>query len=236
MASTWQEYQEEVAAFFRSIGLDATTNHTVQGVRTAHDIDVFVRSHQVGFDVVWIVECKHWSTPVNKLHVLGLRQIVADLGVDRGILLCEVGFQSGAAEAAALTNVNLTSLDGLRGTASAEFTAMRLRELFDLAEACRTRYWNLPKDARIEAGLRPDIGGGDPYSGNVVVELASDLLGKALRASYPFVLESMQGFAIFGEDRQFTSAIEILTVVEPMLVDLDARLTACEATVKADLR
>jgi hypothetical protein len=41
MASTWQEYQEEVAAFFRSIGLDATTNHTVQGVRTAHDIDVF---------------------------------------------------------------------------------------------------------------------------------------------------------------------------------------------------
>jgi hypothetical protein len=41
---------------------------------------------------------------------------------------------------------------------------------------------------------------------------------------------------IFGEDRQFTSAIEILTVVEPMLVDLDARLTACEATVKAGLR
>jgi hypothetical protein len=77
---------------------------------------------------------------VNKLHVLGLRQIVADLGVDRGILLCEVGFQSGAAEAAALTNVHLTSLAGLRGTAGAEFTAMRLRELFDLAEACRTRY------------------------------------------------------------------------------------------------
>jgi hypothetical protein len=95
---------------------------------------------------------------------------------------------------------------------------------------------NLPKDARIEAGLRPDIGGGEPYSGNVVVELASDLLGKALRASYPFVLESMQGFAIFGKDRPFTSATEILTVVEPMLVDLDARLTACEATVKAGLR
>ena len=86
------------------------------------------------------VECEHWSTHVNKLHVLGLRQIVADLGVDRGILLCEVGFQSGAAEAAALTNVHLTSLAGLRGTAGAEFTAMRLRELFDLAEACRTRY------------------------------------------------------------------------------------------------
>jgi restriction system protein len=65
MASTWQEYQEEVAAFFRSLGLDATTNHTAQGVRTTHDIDVFVRSHQVGFDVVWIVECKRWSKPVD---------------------------------------------------------------------------------------------------------------------------------------------------------------------------
>lgn len=231
MASTWEKYQEEAAAFFRSLGLDAITNHTVKGVRTAHDIDVFVRSHQVGFDVVWIVECKHWSKPVNKLHVLALREIVSDLGVDRGILLCEVGFQSGAAEAAALTNVHLTSLAELRGTASAEFMAMRLRELFDLAESCRVRYWDLPKEARIESGLRPDVVGGDPYSGNVVVELASDLIAKALRGNYPVTLTSMEGFATFGKDREFGSTKEILAVVEPMLVDLDARLTKCEGSI-----
>jgi restriction system protein len=40
MADSWQEDQEEAAVFFRSLGLDATTNHTVQGVRTTHDIDV----------------------------------------------------------------------------------------------------------------------------------------------------------------------------------------------------
>jgi restriction system protein len=74
MAITWQEYQEEVAACFRSLGLDAITNHSVPGVRTTHDIDVFVRAHQVGFDVVWVVECKQWSKPVNKLHVLALRE------------------------------------------------------------------------------------------------------------------------------------------------------------------
>lgn len=232
MAATWQEYQEEVAAFFRSLGLDTTTNYSVQGVRTSHDIDVFVRSHQVGFDVNWIVECKHWSTPVTKLHVLGLREIVTDLGADRGILLCEAGFQSGALEAATLTNVHATSLAALRGTASAEFIAMRLRELFDRAENCRVRYWDIPKGARIEAGLRPDAGSGGSYSGNVVVELAIDLLGKALRASYPFVLESMQGYRIFGEDRQFASAAEILTVVEPMIVDLEGRLLACETSLK----
>jgi hypothetical protein len=232
MATTWQEYQEEVASFFRGLRLEATTNHTVKGVRTSHDIDVFVRSHQVGFDVVWIVECKHWSKPVNKLHVLGLREIVSDLGVDRGILLCEVGFQSGASEAAALTNVHLSSLADLRGTASAEFTAMRLRELFDLAESCRVRYWEIPKGARIESGLRPDFGDEDLYSGNVVVEVASDLLGKALRGNFPVTLNSMEGYATFGKDRTFGSANELLSVVEPMLVELDVRLKKCEATIK----
>jgi restriction system protein len=232
MVATWQEYQEEVATFFRSLGLDATTDHTVNGARTSHDVDVFVRSHYVGFDVIWIVECKHWSTPVTKLHVLALRAIVTELGADRGILLCEAGFQSGALEAARLTNVHATSLAALRGTASAEFTAMRLRELFDRAERCRVRYWHLPKDVRIKAGLRPDIGSGDSYSGNVVVELASDLLAKSLRGTYPFVLESMQGYAIFGEDRQFATSADILTVVEPMIVDLEKRLHACEASLR----
>jgi restriction system protein len=156
IATTWQEYQEEAAEFFRSIGLEATTNHTVQGVRTKHDIDVYVKSHHVGFDVVWIVECKHWNTPVSKLHVLALREIVTGLGVDRGILLCEMRFQSGALEAAALTNVHLTSLATLRGTASAEVTAMRVRELYNRIEACRVRYWDIPKQARIGAGLRPE--------------------------------------------------------------------------------
>jgi restriction system protein len=231
MASTWQECQEEVAAFFRSLGRDAITNHTAQGVRTTHDIDVYVKSHHVGFDVVWIVECKHWSTRVNKLHVLALREIVADLGADRGILLCEAGFQSGSLEAATLTNVHLSSLAALRDTASAEFAAMRARELYDRTEACRVRYWDLSKEARIAAGLRPavpDVG----YSGDHVIELASELLAKASRGNYPFILDTVRGIVIFGEIRQFTSAAEVLDVLEGMIVDLEARLAACEATLK----
>ena len=116
MAANWQEYQEEVAAFFRSLGLEAETNVTVKGVRTTHDIDVLVKSRHVGFTVVWIIECKHWKRRVTKLHVLALREIVADLGADRGILLSEGGFQSGAIEAAALTNVHVNSLVNLGET------------------------------------------------------------------------------------------------------------------------
>ncbi len=107
---------------------------------------------------------------------------------------------------------------------------MQLRELFDRAESCRVRYWNIPKEARIDTGLRPS--GGSGYSGNVVVELARDLLGRALRASYPYRSRNHAGYMIFGEDRQFASATEILTVVEPMIVDLEGRLSACEASLK----
>jgi hypothetical protein len=106
----WRQYQEKAAAFFRALGLEAETDVTINGVRATHDVDVLVRSHHAGFDITWIVECKHWSTPVSKVHVLALREIVNDSGRDRRIPLAENGFQSGAIEAAALTNVQVTSL------------------------------------------------------------------------------------------------------------------------------
>ena len=86
---------------------------------------------------------------MTKPHVL--REIVTDFDADRGILLCEEGFPSGALEIATLTNVHATSMTALRATAREEFTAMRLRELFDRAETCRVRYWDFPK-TRIQNG------------------------------------------------------------------------------------
>lgn len=227
MADSWQEYQEEAAAFFRSMGLEAVTNFTIRGVRTTHDADVFVKSHYVGFDVVWIIECKHWKSRVTKLHVLALREIVADVGADRGILLSEVGFQSGAVEAATLTNVHVTSLANLRETANAEITAMRLREAYDRIEACRDRYWNIPKGARIDGGLRPDTGAFG-YSGDHIINLSSELMGKAFRGTYPVEIDSMFGLAMFGAVRSFSSATEILSFVEPKISELEAKLKACE--------
>ncbi len=169
MATDWNDYQEEAASLFRSMGLEAETNVTMRGARTNHDVDVVVKSHHAGFDVTWLVECKHWKAPVSKLHVIALRAIVAELGADRGILLCEAGFQSGAVEAANLTNVQVTSLGNVRATAGSDISAMRLRELYDRVETCRQKYWDLPKDLRIEHGLREDAGGYG-YSGARVVE------------------------------------------------------------------
>lgn len=225
MTATWQDYQEEAASFFRSLGLDAATDVRLDGVRTNHDIDVVVKMHHVGFDVTWLVECKHWRTPVSKLHVLALRGIVSELGADRGILLCEAGFQSGAVEAATLTNVQVTSLEQLRNSAANEVIAMRLRELFDRVEVCKSRYWDIPKYQRIEHGLREDVGSWQlGYSGARSMEVCQELLTKAFRGVYPFSPESLQALVAFGRDKQFTSSAEVAGVVEGLVSELEQKL------------
>jgi restriction system protein len=154
----WRDYQEDVRNYFRSLGLEAESDVSLQGARTSHDIDVVVRSHHVGFDILWLVECKRWQTRISKLHVLALREIVTDLGADLGLLMAESGFQLGATEAARLTNVRLTSLADLKVTASADVSIMRIRDLQDRVDACVERYWAIDKYTRIELGLRHDVG------------------------------------------------------------------------------
>ena len=241
MAEDWKDYQEEAAEFFRGLGLDAKTNVTLEGVRTKHDIDVVVRSQHVGFDILWLVECKHWKTKVSKLHVLGLRQIVADIGADRGILLCEVGFQSGAIEAAGLTNIYPTSLGDFQITSSGQINSMRIRDLFDRIESCNKRYWDLPKEDRIEQGLRPERTAVGGYDGQTVIGLVTELLGKALRASYPITCDRLTPFVslaaiVYQIPETIVSIQELLKIVEPLVLDLESKLTRCESARPKTLR
>lgn len=227
MAETWREYQEEVAAFFGAMGLDAQTDVTVQGVRTKHAIDVLVKSHHVGFDIVWLIECKYWKTRVSKLHVLALREVVSDIGADRGILLAEGGFQSGAIEAATLTNVHVTSLADVQMTAKSEILSMRLRDLYDRMEACRERYWSIPKEERIEQGLRPDVGT-PGYSSVHTIDLVSGLLSKAFRGTYPIENETLIALATPAFPRHFATPEELIQFVETIICDLEERLQRYE--------
>lgn len=226
MATDWSDYQEEAAEFFRRLGLEAQTNVTVKGVRTTHDIDVLVRSKHAGFEVTWVVECKHWASRVTKLHVLALREIVADIGADRGILLAEKGFQSGAAEAAALTNVHLTSLAEARGGASADIFAMRLSELHDRVERCRDLYWSIPKGVRIDNGLRPDVFA-TGFSGASVIEVAEEVLRKGFRGVYPFDVASMHRYVARDFPAAISSPGELIASLEPHILELEARLEEC---------
>lgn len=225
--TAWREYQEEAAAFFRSIGLTAENDAKIIGVRTRHDVDVLVKSSHYGFEITWIVECKQWKSPVSKLHVLGLREIVSDVGADRGILLSEAGFQRGAKEAAALTNVQVTSLAEMRQTTGMRLAAMRIQDLFDRVEICHDRYWRIPKEWRIDDDLRPDVGSVG-YSATNVIDGCRDVISRAIRGSFPFKCQHMAAFILAPLAREFTSSEDALACVEPLVEDLERRLTASE--------
>lgn len=224
----WKDYQEETAEFFRSLGLKAETDVTVDGVRTKHDIDVLVTSHHAGFDITWIIECKRWNSKVSKLHVLALREIVNDTGADRGILLAENGFQSGAIEAAALTNVHVTSLAEVTNTASHEILSMQLRELYDRLIWCKEEYWKIPKTKRIEYGLRTDtyeVG----YSGDWAAKVAEDLITKGFRGVYPITpdeVHTLISFNLIEHDlpQKINSLKELITSTEPLVINLEEKI------------
>lgn len=230
MADDWKEYQEEAAEFFRSLGLSAETDVTLTGVRTTHDIDVVVKAKHVGFEVLWLVECKHWKSAVSKLHVLGLREIVNDLGADRGIILCEAGFQSGAVEAANLTNVQVTSLASLSIETRQDISAMRLRELYDRVEQSNDRYWGLDKPYRKAAGLRPDMAELG-YSGARVVDFCRELLSRAFRGLYP--IETGQLGMLVRQDlpSSYPDIEAVLEVLESLTVELEGKLDAAYAGI-----
>lgn len=227
----WKDYQDQAADFFRSLGLDPETNVTIQGARTKHDVDVLVKSHHVGFDVTWIVECKHWKSKVSKLHVLALREIVNDTGADRGILLSESGFQSGAIEASSLTNVQVTSLAHVENSASYAINSMRLRDLFDRLMWCKEEYWEIPKSMRIESGLRTDFEVG--YSGDWAIKAGESLMVKGFRGEYPITPDEIHqkiSKELIGQvmPKSIGSPNELLALVDPLVKDLENKISTCK--------
>lgn len=116
----WKVYQNETAEVFRRLGCNAQVDLTVAGVRASHAIDVHATFLRSGILCTWIIECKLWKSRVTKEKVLVLKSILEDLGADRGIIVSEMGFQSGAQDAARGTNITLvTSLQEFEKTALA---------------------------------------------------------------------------------------------------------------------
>jgi hypothetical protein len=68
-----------------------------------------------------------------------------------------------------------------------------------------------------------------------MIGLVEQLLLHALRGSYPFNTDNLSSVAwaqaqsLFAGSRQFTSASEVVSTVEPMIAELEGKLSACEA-------
>jgi hypothetical protein len=232
----WSEYQEQVADFFRRLGLSAETNVPLIGIRTSHDVDVVVRSKLAGFDVLWLVECKCWKTAIPKEKVLALRSIVDDTGADRGFIMAESGYQSGALEASRLANVTLTSIADLKETLAYEIGMAKLRSLPDRVESCRERYWAISKSDRIDLDLRPDVAA-IGYSGYDVIAAVDYTVRQAFYRGFPIKYDrTTAALSVFGgRSGDPVDATEKCAIGEPSaLYDvLDAELSELERRLKA---
>jgi hypothetical protein len=182
------KYQQDVSRFFGDLGMEALVDQTVRGVRTSHDVDVLVRGSYVGFDITWVVECKAWQSRIPKEKVLALRQIVDDVGADRGFIMAESGHQSGALEAALVSIVTLTSIADLTERLRYDLAMTKLAKLEHRADEARERYWALGKYVRIDAGLRPEVGEAG-YSGNHVIAGVDQVLREVRLRGFPVIYD-----------------------------------------------
>jgi hypothetical protein len=146
MSQTWQEYQEEAAEFFRKLGLSADVEKKIVGVRGTHDIDVYVEGDYKGIKFKWVVECKAWGSNIPKEKVMALYSIVQDVGADRGFLLSEKGFQSGAIRASNNSNITLTSLQDLSDNADDYLLNTLLEGLFWRISKVQRRLKDIKKE------------------------------------------------------------------------------------------
>ena len=219
----WKQYQENVAAFFRGLGFDAQTDVSLKGVRTHHAIDVLVRSSHAGLPLLWAIECKHWNTAVSKLHVLGLREIVSEIGADRGIVLSESGFQSGAIEASYQTNVHLSSLAQLKVSTAAELAVRKLNVLYERYGRYKEQFWEIPKYVRVAYHLRSEGARPGEHPGFMIFQFADEVLFKAIRGSYPIEDAYLSGSV------RLQNSDEVIATLEPLLDSLGERLSVCMA-------
>lgn len=203
----WSAYQEEVAEFFRSLGLQARTNVAVTGARGEHDVDVLVEFTSAGIDVTWVVECKQWQRAIPKERVLVLVGVVEDTGADRGLIVAESGIQGGAVRVASTSkNITLTSLDDLRSNTEEERCQSSVSGFAAQIHA-------LQEDRRLLWDWTPPNAKGGPvlfdrmleFAGEVL-ELHTLVLPKIISGSYPITF-------IFDEKRIANSATDLKPIL-----------------------
>ena len=132
--------------FFRSLGFEAVVEKEISGARGKHKIDVFVTPCIQGLQLKWVVECKCWESNVTKEKVLALLSIVYDIGADRGFLLSEKGFQSGAIQSSHNSNIVLSSLADLKLVTKVALKEEETGKIYFRRKQVSDRLWQLHKN------------------------------------------------------------------------------------------
>jgi hypothetical protein len=108
------QYERMVAELMEQItglrGLELRRQKTYSGKEATHEVDIsFV--YTVGeLQLLFLVECKDWSRPVEKRDVQAFLHTLRDLGAHKGIIVSRTGFQDGAVSIAKANGIALLSV------------------------------------------------------------------------------------------------------------------------------
>lgn len=204
--STWKDYQQQAATFFRSLGLTATVEKVVTGARGVHKIDVYVEGDFKGIVFAWVVECKYWKKNVPKEKVAVLTAILQDVGADRGFLLSEKGFQSGALRLAEKSNITLTSLADLASTVGNRHITAQVASLHLRLHNVTTKLRALKKSRYDDEFYPPTM---EPLGKIFFLPMVID---DALKGELP------TPYTPFGPDQKFAHSVEEMLVVADELI------------------
>lgn len=114
-----------------------------------------------------------------------------DIGADKGFIISEVGFQSGALEAAQNTNIVLYTFEELVLNSTNAIQKLILESFSRRIRFLEHKYYAHSKKIRIKYNLKNDfLDYPIQFSGNILIFMVYDAIFAAKNNNYPIVLEN----------------------------------------------
>jgi hypothetical protein len=110
----WRDLQRRVEAILNECGLKAEAGKTIRTARGNAEIDVYAQDPTTTPVAVYLCECKRWRSRVPQGEVQTFRTVVNDAGAHFGLFISAEGFQAGAFDVVAHTNVHLFNWTGFQ--------------------------------------------------------------------------------------------------------------------------
>jgi hypothetical protein len=108
------ELERRIATFLRDHGYEVSTNVVREGRSGArHELDVVATKNDGLTTFVLVVECKAWSTPIDKDVVFKLSSEISDIGAAKGVIATLSGWTLQAGQVALQLNIELWGPDEL---------------------------------------------------------------------------------------------------------------------------
>jgi restriction system protein len=150
---TWQDLQAQVAVILKECGMRAEVERNVPTARGLVNLDVWAADPETTPPITVACECKHWRSSVPKAVVHSFRTVMADAGASVGLIVSAAGFQKGAYEAVAYSNIRLVTWLEFQQLFEERwyqryFVRIARQELARLMEFCDPKNWHVRKLAK----------------------------------------------------------------------------------------